>query len=265
MRIYLLNFVLILCFVGGMTSCVSSRKMVYLRGADKLHENPQKVVEDYELRIKPDDQLYVTINSKTPELLEPFANNQILGSTSTGGNSPEMQGILVDKDGNIDLPVLGKFSVLGLTRMEVAEMIKKKIIEEEYIKEPTVTVRFKGAKVVFLGEVGSPGVKELGSERVTILEAIGMAGDLPPSARRNNILVIREENGERKSYTVDLTSGKDILNSPVFYVQQNDVVYVQPNKSVNVKGSSTLTYLAAGGSVVSLLASILSLIFILSK
>ena len=116
-----------------------------------------------------------------------------------------------------------------------------------------------------LGEVGSPGVKDLPSERVTILEAIGMAGDLPPTAHRENILVIREENGERKSYNVNLTSGEDILNSPVFYVQQNDVVYVEPNNAINVKGSSALTYLSAGGSIIGVLASVLSLVFILTK
>lgn len=262
-RIFLL-FVLFICLLGGMTSCVSSKKMIYLQGADKLHDNPQKVIEDYELRIKPDDQLLITVNSKSPELLIPFANNQILGSASAGSSQNE-NGILVDKNGRIEIPVLGEMQAAGLTRLELAEAIKKKLIESQYIKEPTVSVRFKGAKILVLGEVSSPGVHELPSDRVTILDAIGMAGDLPPTARRENILVIREENGERKSYKVNLTSGEDILNSPVFYIQQNDVVYVEPNKAINVKGSSALTYLAAGGSVISVLASVLSLILVLSK
>lgn len=266
MKIFLINSLLLFFIVGGMTSCVSSKKMLYLHGADKLHEVPQKITEDYELHIKPDDQLYVTINSKTPELLTPFANSQILGSSSSsGGSQQETSGLLVEKDGTIEIPVLGKMQVAGLTRLEVSEAIKKKLIEGEYIKEPTVIVRFKGAKILVLGEVSSPGVKELSSERMTILEAIGAAGDLPPTAHRENILVIREENGERKSYKVDLTSGESVLNSPAFYMQQNDVVYVEPNKSINVKGSSALTYLSAGGSIVGVLASVLSLIFILAK
>ena len=149
--------------------------------------------------------------------------------------------------------------------MELAGVIKNKLIEGEYIKDPTVEVRFKGAKILLLGEVNSPGVKELPSDRVTILDAIGLGGDLPPTAKLNNIQVILEENGERKSYTVDLTSSEDIFNSPVYYMQQNDVVYVEPNKSINVKGSSALTYLSAGGSVIAVLASVLSLIFVLAK
>ena len=243
--------VLLMCCMGGMTSCVSSKKMLYLQGADKLHENPQKIAGVYELRIKPDDQLLITINSKAPELLAPFANSQVLGSNSTNIGQ--------------ETPVLGEMQAAGLTRQELADVIKNKLIEGEYIKDPTVLVRFKGAKIVVLGEVGSPGVKDLPSERVTILEAIGMAGDLPPTAHRENILVIREENGERKSYNVNLTSGEDILNSPVFYVQQNDVVYVEPNNAINVKGSSALTYLSAGGSIIGVLASVLSLVFILTK
>ena len=250
--------------MGGMTSCVSSKKMLYLQGADKLHENPQKIAGVYELRIKPDDQLLITINSKSPELLAPFANSQVLGSNSTNIGQ-ETTGLLVSQNGKIEIPVLGEMQAAGLTRQELADVIKNKLIEGEYIKDPTVLVRFKGAKIVVLGEVGSPGVKDLPSERVTILEAIGMAGDLPPTAHRENILVIREENGERKSYNVNLTSGEDILNSPVFYVQQNDVVYVEPNNAINVKGSSALTYLSAGGSIIGVLASVLSLVFILTK
>ncbi|WP_308744332.1 polysaccharide biosynthesis/export family protein [uncultured Bacteroides sp.] len=257
-------FMLLACVLGGMTSCVSSKKMLYLQGADKLHENPQKIENNYELRIKPDDQLLITINSKAPELLTPFANSQVLGSSSST-NTQESTGLLVSQSGKIEIPVLGEMQAAGLTRQELADAIKNKLIEGEYIKDPTVLVRFKGAKIVVLGEVGSPGVKDLPGERVTILEAIGLAGDLPPTAHRENILVIREENGERKSYSVDLTSGEDILNSPVFYLQQNDVVYVEPNKAINVKGSSALTYLSAGSSIIGVLASILSLVFILTK
>ena len=216
------------------------------------------------MRIKPDDQLLITINSKAPELLTPFANSQVLGSSSST-NTQESTGLLVSQSGKIEIPVLGEMQAAGLTRQELADAIKNKLIEGEYIKDPTVLVRFKGAKIVVLGEVGSPGVKDLPGERVTILEAIGLAGDLPPTAHRENILVIREENGERKSYSVDLTSGEDILNSPVFYLQQNDVVYVEPNKAINVKGSSALTYLSAGSSIIGVLASILSLVFILTK
>ena len=154
---------LLACVLSGMTSCVSSKKMLYLQGADKLHENPQKIESNYELRIKPDDQLLITINSKAPELLTPFANNQVLGSSSST-NMQETTGLLVGQSGKIEIPVLGEMQAAGLTRQELADAIKNKLIEGEYIKDPTVLVRFKGAKIVVLGEVGSPGVKDLPGE-----------------------------------------------------------------------------------------------------
>lgn len=250
-------------------SCVSSKKMIYFQGSEKLDSLSRQVKEDYELRIKPDDGLYITVYSKSKELLEPFGNSRTLGSgISTYGNESTLsggQGLLVDKQGYLELPLLGRMHVAGLNRLELADRIKQKLIDGEYIKNPTVIVRFNAAKILVLGEVHSPGMKTMPSDRVTILDAIGLAGDLPPSAHRDDILVIREVNGERHTYRVDLTSGDNIFRSPAYYLQQNDIVYVKPNKTINVKGSSGLTYLSAGSSVLGVLASVLSLIFIFTK
>ena len=170
------------------------------KGADKLHENPQKIENNYELRIKPDDQLLITINSKAPELLTPFANSQVLGSSSST-NTQETTGLLVSQSGKIEIPVLGEMQAGRLTRQELADAIKNKLIEGEYIKDPTVLVRFKGAKIVVLGEVGSPGVKDLPGERVTILEAIGLAGDLRDSHRENSSGLSERKMVNSKSYS----------------------------------------------------------------
>ena len=247
-----LGFLLFILLTG--TSCISSKKMIYLQGVDSLTNPAQVIQQDYELRIKPDDQLYIMVSSKEPELLTPFANTQILGSSTSGGgtNIQETTGVQVDKNGKIDVPILGKIQAAGLTRLQLADEIKKRLEEGQYIKDPTVSVRIKGLKISVMGEVGSPGVHE-------------MAGDLTPTAKRTNILVLREEEGKRHTYTVDLTSGRDVLESPCYYLQQNDVVYVEPNKSINVKGSSALSYLGAGASIISVLASIVSLIVVLSK
>ena len=145
------------------------------------------------------------------------------------------------------------------------EELKKRLEEGQYIKDPAVSVRIKGLKISVMGEVSNPGVHEMAGDRITLLEALSMAGDLTPTAKRTNILVLREEEGKRHTYTVDLTSGRDVLESPCYYLQQNDVVYVEPNKSINVKGSSALSYLGAGASIISVLASIVSLIVVLSK
>lgn len=248
------------------TSCVSSKKMLYMQGADLLRGNPQEIAQDYELSIKPDDQLYVIVSSKEPELLAPFANTQILGSTSSGGtNMQEMQGFRVDKYGKINIPILGEIEAEGYTCNQLANEIKKRFEEGQYIKHPTVSVHIKAGKVAVMGEVGSPGLHEMSGERMTLLEALSAAGDLTPSAKRDKILVIREEKGMRKTYTVDLTSSSDVLSSSCYYLQQNDVIYVEPNKSINIKGSSTLSYLGAGASIISVLTSIVSLIIVLSK
>lgn len=262
-----INFGLLLFILLTGTSCISSKKMIYLQGVDSLANPAQVIQQDYELRIKPDDQLYIMVSSKEPELLAPFANTQILGSSTSGGgtNIQETTGVQVDKNGKIDVPVLGEIQAAGLTRLQLAGEIKKRLEEGQYIKDPAVSVRIKGLKISVMGEVSNPGVHEMAGDRITLLEALSMAGDLTPTAKRTNILVLREEEGKRHTYTVDLTSGRDVLESPCYYLQQNDVVYVEPNKSINVKGSSALSYLGAGASIISVLASIVSLIVVLSK
>ena len=262
-----INFGLLLFILLTGTSCISSKKMIYLQGVDSLANPAQVIQQDYELRIKPDDQLYTMVSSKEPELLAPFANTQILGSSTSGGgtNIQETTGVQVDKNGKIDVPVLGEIQAAGLTRLQLADEIKKRLEEGQYIKDPAVSVRIKGLKISVMGEVSNPGVHEMAGDRITLLEALSMAGDLTPTAKRTNILVLREEEGKRHTYTVDLTSGRDVLESPCYYLQQNDVVYVEPNKSINVKGSSALSYLGAGASIISVLASIVSLIVVLSK
>lgn len=243
----------------GLVSCVPTKKMIYLQGADELENNPQTIAQNYELRIEPDDQLLITVSSKDGELLDIFANSQTLGNSS-GSNVQEAIGLRVDKQGKIDVPILGKMQAAGLTRGELAEAIRTRLIKGEYIKDPVVTVQIKGFKVSIMGEVNSPGVQTMSGDRVTILEALSMAGDLTPSGKRDNILVIREEGDQRVSYVVDLTSSEKVLESPCYYLKQNDVIYVQPNKAIGVRGSATMTFISASSSILSLIASVLSIV-----
>lgn len=260
----ILLFMLLVC-----TSCVSQKKMIYLQGAEYLRENPQQMDENFELKIQPDDQLAISINSKDKELIEPFNNNTLIGGgNSTSGQAVTQSGISyfqVNKDGNIDFPILGTLKVSGITRLELAKEIEQKLIAQSYIKDPTVTVKIMSFKVTVLGEVKNPGVQNVTGERLTLLEALGMAGDLLPSGKRENIMVLREEKGQRKTYMVDLTSGYDVLNSPCYYLQQNDVLYVEPNSAIRVKGSATMSTLTSTASLVSMLASLVSIIIAISR
>ncbi len=244
----------------GLVSCVPSKKMIYMQGADALNQNPQTIVQDFELKIEPDDQLLITVSSKDGELLEIFGNNQMLGSSGASTTIQEAIGLRVDKNGMIDVPILGEMQAGGLTRAELAESIKKKLIEGEYVKDPVVSVQMRNFKVSIMGEVNNPGVQTITGDRVTILEALSMAGDLTPSGKRENVLVMREEGNRRTTYVVDLTSSEKVWNSPCYYLKQNDVIYVQPNKSIGVKGSSTLSFISASSSILSLVASVLSII-----
>ena len=253
------------------SSCVSSKKMIYLQRAGNLKDNPQKVAQNFELKIQPDDQLAISISSKDKELIEPFNNNTLIGSGNTlGGNNQSnvQSGIAyfqVDKSGCIDFPVFGKMKAAGLTRMQLSEVLTEKLISQDYIKDPMVSVKIMSFKITVIGEVKTPGVHNITGERVTLLEALGMAGDLLPSGKRENIMVLREEGDTRTTYSVDITSGRDVLESPCYYLQQNDVVYVEPNSAIRVKGSATLTTVTALASLISVLASLVSIAIAVSK
>ena len=244
----------------GLVSCVPSKKMIYMQGADALEQNPQTIAQNFELKIEPDDQLLITVSSKDGELLEIFGNSQVLGSSGTSTTIQESVGLRVDKRGMVDVPILGEMQAGGLSRTELAEAIKKRLIEGEYVKDPVVSVQMRSFKISIMGEVNNPGVQTISGDRVTILEALSMAGDLTPSGKRENILVMREEGDQRTTYTVDLTSSEKVWSSPCYYLKQNDVIYVQPNKSIGVKGSATLSFISASGSILSVIASVLSII-----
>lgn len=260
----LLFFILLTC-----ASCVSQKKMIYLQGADYLQDNPQQIKENFELKIQSDDQLAISISSKDRELIEPFNNNTLIGSGSGMNSQYNSQAgvsyFQVDKDGNIEFPIFGTLKASGLTRMELAKVLENRLISQNYIKDPLVSIKIMSFKVTVLGEVKAPGVQNVTGERLTLLEALGMAGDLLPSARRENIMVIREEDGKRKSYMVDLTSSYDVLNSPCYYLQQNDVVYVEPNSAIRVKGSGTMSTVTSTVGMISMLASLVSIIIALSR
>ena len=215
-----------------LASCATNKRAAYLQQAQA--DLPTSIEQDYQIRIKPLDRLTVTVNSKDPELAAPFnaatSYNSLNGLTSYSSSSNGVLQILtVDKEGKIQLPIIGEIACNGLTRNELAEKIATTIREKGMVHDPIVIVQFADVRFSVLGEVKSPGKYSITKDQITLLEAISMAGDLSIYGKRDAVFVIREENGERVTHWADLRS-KEVFNSPVYYLKQNDVIYVQPNK-----------------------------------
>lgn len=239
-------------------SCTSSKNVVYYQDIDKL--TSQQKTDSYEIKIQPDDLLTIIVSADDPEVALPFNLKSYSASTSkldAARGQETVQQYLVDHEGNIEFPVLGKIRLGGLTRTEVLELFQKKL--SNYIKNPIVNLRITNFKVSVQGEVNLPGTYTVASERFTLIEALSMAKDLTIYGKRNNILIIREVNGQKSYNRVDITKS-DFINSPFYYLAQNDVVYVEPNKTrVNSSavGPNTTTIISA----VSILVSLCVLIF----
>jgi|694.fasta_scaffold27909_3 polysaccharide export outer membrane protein len=175
---------------------------------------------------QPDDLVAISVSSIDPEAVKPFATDMTAkGESSKGDNAA---GYLIDANGNIDFPLIGTVKIAGLNRIEAALVLKERI--KSYVKSPIVNVRLQNFKITILGEVNKPGVFTMNHERITIPEALGLAGDLSINGVRQNVLLIREENGIKKEIRIDLTS-RDIFRSPYYYLHQNDIIYVEPFKS----------------------------------
>ena len=204
-----------------------------------LNNNPDTVItlQNRVITVKPTDKIYIGVKSKDPQISQLF---NLTGGTSSGATnmSQDAYYYTVDSKGDIDFPVVGKIQVAGLTREEIAEKVKKSLVDASLVKDPTVTVGLSNLHYSMMGEVARPGQYAIEEEKVTILDAISKAGDLTIQGKRNDVMVLRQENGHQKIYKINLCSGRDIFNSPAYYLQQNDVVYVTPNDTK--KRSSTL-------------------------
>ena len=211
-----------------LSSCNTSKEIIYFQ--DVQVNNPEAVAPPKDITVQPKDQISIVVSSKDPELAALF--NLTRGSTgqNSGGNSGgEASGYTLDDKGAIDFPVLGSLTVADMTRSQIAALVKQRLKEENLVNDPVVTVEFMNLSFSVLGEVKTPGKYSISKDYITLLEAISMAGDLTIYGKRDAIFVIREEKGERVTHWVDLRSC-DLFKSPVYYLKQNDVVYVQPNK-----------------------------------
>ncbi len=250
-----------------LTACQSYKKVPYFQNVEVVNEVEQQE-KLYDAKIMPKDLLTIVVSCTSPELAIPFnltvaSNAGIAVSTSSYVTTqPVLQPYLVDNEGNINFPVLGELKLGGLTKREAEQLIIDKL--KPYMKEtPIVTVRMVNYKISVIGEVTRPGTFTISNEKVNLLEALAMAGDMTVYGLRDNVKLIREDaNGKQQIVTLDLNKAETIL-SPYYWLQQNDIVYITPNKAKarnSDVGNSTSLWFSATSilvSIVSLLVNIL--------
>ena len=247
-----------------LSSCATVKDIAYFQ--NKVVNQPEKIDKHAGIVIKPKDMLSIVVSSRNPELVTmfnlPVVSYQAGSETVSGAGAQRLLGYVVDNAGYIDFPVLGPLEVAGVTRWELSEMIKGKLIKEGLLSDAVVTVEFMNFKVSVLGEVNAPGTYTIEGDKVTVLQAISLARDLTIFGLRENVSVIRERDGERTIYQINLCD-VNLFKSPAYYLQQNDIIYVEPNQekarqsTTDDKTLRMTSILVSGGS---LLVSIATLI-----
>jgi polysaccharide export outer membrane protein len=254
------NYILIVFSCLLIVSCkVHTEKYIYFqhKNADTLAiiaNSVSKTTSEHTV-FQADDLVAITVSSIDPEAVRPFVMGlSSKGDVSKGDNAP---GYLIDADGNIDFPLIGTVNILGLNRIQATVLLKEKI--KSYVKDPIVHVSLQNFKITILGEVSKPGVYTMNHERISVPEALGLAGDLTINGVRQNVLLIRDEEGIKREIRIDLTS-RDIFRSPYYYLHQNDILYVEPSKSKITSTKPVTVYGSLAIAGTSLLISILNLL-----
>ena len=259
------NFYVFLVAVFALTSCATVKDIAYFQ--NKAVNQPEKIDKHAGIVIQPKDILSIVVSSRNPELVAMF-NLPVIsyqaGSEfqTTSISNLRLMGYAVDNEGNIDFPTLGKLNVAGMTRWQLSSMIKDRLISDGYLSDAVVTVEFMNFKISVLGEVNYPGTFSIDGDKVTVLQALSLARDLTIFGKRENVSVIREKNGERVIYEINLTD-VNLFKSPAYYLQQNDIVYVEPS-DIKARQSTTddkslrmTSIFVSGGSLLISLASLI--------
>lgn len=250
----LFSKLLLFFIIVALTSCASREEIIYFQDEPLTTEMTPN--NNYTIKFKPDDMLTIDISALDPEAVQPFLLTPVARTNNPLSISNELrvQTYLIDVNGNIEFPVLGTLKMEGLSRTEATAMLTEKL--SEYIKDPIVNIRLLNFTVTVLGEVNKPGAYTIQDERISLTEALGLAGDLTIYGKRDNVLLIREVNGEKRYAKIDLTSVNSV-NSPYYYLSQNDVLYVEPNNA-KVRSSrytqNNAVIIAAVGTLATIIA-----------
>ena len=255
-----------------LASCANVKDIAYFQ--DKAIDHPEEIDKHGGIVIQPKDMISIVVSSRNPELATmfnlPVVSYQAGSEVVDAGYQQRLMGYVVDNDGYIDFPVLGKISVAGMTRWELSEKIKDILLDKGYLNDAVVTVEFMNFKVSVLGEVNHPGTYTIEGDKVTVLQALSLAGDLTIFGKRNNVTVIREMDGERIFYNVDLCS-VDMFKSPAYNLLQNDIVYVEPSEikarqsTLDDKGLRMTTIMISSGSLLVSVATLVATLINMNK
>ena len=259
----MLKQIFLFSFLLSITSCITYKDLVLFRRSEKPLPNidPLSTLSKYDQTIQPDDALSITVSCYDAALAAPFNLIDPRQAGNLPTNSP-LASYLVDSKGDIEFPVLGRIHVGRKTIIEIRDTLYKKI--KPYIKEPSINIRRINFRITVLGEVARPGSFSINSERITVLEALGLAGDMTPYSDRQRVMVQRDENGKVIFGRVDLQS-TDFFTSPFYLLHQNDVIYVDPKKNKKATVVDPVSkYLTLGTAVLSALSTIVA-IFALTK
>lgn len=218
-----------LYFILMISACRTPQELIYFQGLEEQLQTDslrlKQIVGQTEIQIQYNDILEIRVSSFDPRAVAPFMNQGINAEGNTNENTA-ISGYLVDVSGAIDFPVLGKITLRGLTIREAEELLRTEL--ENYVKSPVVDVRLQNFQVTVLGEINNPGVYRFPNENVTVLQVLGMAGDISQVGNRTNLLIIREEGEERTFARINMLTA-EVFSSPFYYLQQNDIVYVEPD------------------------------------
>lgn len=260
---YMKKLILILsCITLLLCGCSTSKKINYFQDAELINDGQSYPVED--ITIKAGDKLYIMVKAQgSQEINNMFSMMNNTYSSNVTSSSNSVYGYTVDSNGYIDFPVLGKIKIGGLKRSEVEELIKNQIIERKQAKDVAVTCTTMNLYFSILGDVKNPGRYTIDRDNMSIIDAVSLAGDLNITGKRGNVLVMRQMNDKQKVYTVDLTSARQTMSSPVYYIHQGDIIYVEPNdmkaRQSTINGNTILST-SFWISIASLCASLATLL-----
>lgn len=273
----LASYMIAMSLLFILASCSTPQNITYFQDAAALQDMALQAEQQF--RLRPEDKINIIVNSSNPMLQQQFtlattsSLNYTLGASVTpvttsgraGGSNGQPIAYTVDEQGTIEFPVLGKISVLGKTRKEVAQYIQDRLIARDLVSDPIVTVEYVNLGINILGEVKTPGRINITKDKFTIIDAISAAGDLTINGLRENVMVTRHVDGVNKVYTIDLTNMQSVLQSEAYYLQQNDLVYVAPNAKRQREAEATGNTFNTPGFWMSLTSLAVTILTFLSK